>query len=188
MTYCAVPMAVPFPLKVRSVTGLMPLAAATVIPASIRTEFPGRVDRAVAFLYRHPAVTEALFGKGRQIREPGPVLFELFDEERLRRILARMLDEDEFFGPHGIRSVSRYPVQGGQPMLQNDPHWRDLLLFYEYFTGDNGAGIGASHQTGWTGTVAMLPLLARRFTASDVVAGGMGRIVGSATPSRPAVG
>ena len=96
------------PLKVRSVVGLMPLAAATVIPASIRTEFPELVDRAVAFLFRHPAVTEALFGKGRQIQESGPVLFALFDEERLRRILAHMLDEDEFFGPHGIRSVSRY--------------------------------------------------------------------------------
>ena len=50
------------------------------------------------------------------------------------------------------------PVHGGQPMLQNDPHWRDLVLFYEYFHGDNGAGIGASHQTGWTGTVGVLPL------------------------------
>ena len=275
------------PLKVRSVVGLMPLAAATVIPASVRSEFPELVDRAVSFLYRHPAVVDALFGKGRQIRETGPVLFSLFDEDRLRRILARMLDEEEFLGPHGIRSVSRHhkdhpytfsvhgqqysvsylpaesdtgmfggnsnwrgpvwfpinvvllrallnvyayagndfkvecptgsgqlmtlhevaqeigrrltgiftrgadgkrPVHGGQELLQNDPHWRDLLLFYEYFHGDNGAGIGASHQTGWTGTVALLPLLSRRFTASDVVAGGMGRIVGTATRSRQAVG
>ena len=60
------------PLKVRSVVGLMPLAAATIIPASVRTEFPELVDRAVAFLDRHPAVTEALFGKGRQIQEKGP--------------------------------------------------------------------------------------------------------------------
>ena len=51
------------------------------------------------------------------------------------------------------------PVHGGQPMLQNDPHWRDLMLFYEYLHGDNGAGIGASHQTGWTGLVGVLPLL-----------------------------
>ena len=56
------------PLKVRSVVGLMPLAAATVIPASVRTEFPELVERAVAFLDRHPTVTEALYGKGRQIR------------------------------------------------------------------------------------------------------------------------
>jgi hypothetical protein len=53
------------------------------------------------------------------------------------------------------------PVHGAQPLLQNDPHWRDLVLFYEYFHGDNGAGIGASHQTGWTGTVGVLPLLFR---------------------------
>lgn len=41
-------------------------------------------------------------------------------------------------------------------MFQDDPHWRDLILFYEYFHGDNGAGLGASHQTGWTGLVARL--------------------------------
>ena len=50
----------------------------------------------------------------------------------------------------------RRPVHGGVEIFQNDPHWRDLLLFYEYFHGDNGAGIGASHQTGWTGLVANL--------------------------------
>jgi hypothetical protein len=48
----------------------------------------------------------------------------------------------------------RRPVYGGTEKFQTDPHWRDHLLFYEYFHGDNGAGIGASHQTGWTGLVA----------------------------------
>ena len=96
------------PLKVRSVVGLMPLAAATIIPASVRTEFPDLVERATEFLYRHPAVMAALWGGGRQVSETGPVLFALFDEARLRRILARMLDENEFLGPHGIRSVSRW--------------------------------------------------------------------------------
>jgi hypothetical protein len=48
------------------------------------------------------------------------------------------------------------PVHGGARTFQSDPHWRDLILFYEYFHGDNGAGIGASHQTGWTGLVAPL--------------------------------
>jgi hypothetical protein len=48
------------------------------------------------------------------------------------------------------------PVYGAIPKFQSDPHWRDLLLFYEYFHGDNGAGMGASHQTGWTGLVAKL--------------------------------
>jgi hypothetical protein len=50
----------------------------------------------------------------------------------------------------------RRPVAGGAELFQSDPHWKDLLLFYEYFHGDNGAGIGASHQTGWTGLVAKL--------------------------------
>jgi hypothetical protein len=48
------------------------------------------------------------------------------------------------------------PVYGGTEKFQSDPHWRDLILFYEYFHGDNGAGLGASHQTGWTGLVAPL--------------------------------
>ncbi len=48
----------------------------------------------------------------------------------------------------------RRPVYGGSRKFQEDPHWRDYLLFYEYFHGDNGAGLGASHQTGWTGVVA----------------------------------
>src|SRR6478609_4258822 len=50
----------------------------------------------------------------------------------------------------------RRPVYGGTDKFQNDPHWRDYVLFYEYFHGDNGAGLGASHQTGWTGLVASL--------------------------------
>jgi hypothetical protein len=50
----------------------------------------------------------------------------------------------------------RRPVYGGTKKFQDDPHWRDLILFYEYFHGDNGAGLGASHQTGWTGLIAPL--------------------------------
>src|ERR1700744_1446919 len=50
----------------------------------------------------------------------------------------------------------RRPVFGGSKKFQADPHWRDLILFYEYFHGDNGAGIGASHQTGWTGLIARI--------------------------------
>jgi hypothetical protein len=53
-------------------------------------------------------------------------------------------------------SNGRRAVAGGIELFQSDPHWRDLILFYEYFHGDNGAGIGASHQTGWTGLVAKL--------------------------------
>ena len=65
--------------------------------------------------------------------------------------LARRLSRIFLRGPDGRR-----PVYGGTEKFQHDPHWRDLVLFYEYFHGDNGAGIGASHQTGWTGLVAKL--------------------------------
>jgi len=50
----------------------------------------------------------------------------------------------------------RRPFTGGNDLFNKDPHWRDLILFYEYFNGDNGAGLGANHQTGWTGLVAKL--------------------------------
>jgi hypothetical protein len=53
-------------------------------------------------------------------------------------------------------ATGRRPVYGGTSKFQEDPHWRDLILFYEYFHGDNGAGLGASHQTGWTGLIAFL--------------------------------
>ena len=57
-----------------------------------------------------------------------------------------------------LRDASgRRPVYGGTAKFQDDPHWRDLILFYEYFHGDNGAGLGASHQTGWTGLIARPP-------------------------------
>jgi hypothetical protein len=48
------------------------------------------------------------------------------------------------------------PIYGGTRKFQEDPHWRDLLLFYEYFHGDSGAGLGASHKTGWTGIIARI--------------------------------
>ena len=58
--------------------------------------------------------------------------------------------------PQGRGGNGRRPVYGGTAKFQEDPHWRDLILFYEYFHGDNGAGLGASHQTGWTGIIARL--------------------------------
>jgi hypothetical protein len=65
-------------------------------------------------------------------------------------------------------SQGRRPVYGGTAKFQNDPHWRDLILFYEYFHGDNGAGLGASHQTGWTGVIARLLDLFGRVEAKDL--------------------
>jgi hypothetical protein len=266
------------PLKVRSVVGLMPLAAATVLDASTRTRFPGIVKGVLEFMEAHPSVAAAV-GGGRQARGTGPVLFALFDEERLRRILSRMLDESEFLGPHGIRSVSRWhldhpfvftadgqehsvgylpaesdtgmfggnsnwrgpvwvpinimlirallnlyayfgegftvecptgsgqqrtlyqvadeisnrivgaflrsedgtrPIHGAQPLLQSDPHWQDLPLFYEYLHGDNGAGIGASHQTGWTGLVGVLRILFGTLTAEELMKEGRAAFEGAA--------
>ena len=67
-----------------------------------------------------------------------------------------------------LRDASgRRPVYGGTKKFQDDPHWRDLILFYEYFHGDNGAGLGASHQTGWTGRVAPLMEIFGRVDAEN---------------------
>ena len=55
-----------------------------------------------------------------------------------------------------LRKDGRRAVYGDAELFQNDPYWRDLILFYEYFNGDTGAGLGASHQTGWTALVAKL--------------------------------
>jgi hypothetical protein len=65
---------------------------------------------------------------------------------------------------HGRRAV-----YGGSRKFQEDPHWRDLVLFYEYFHGDNGAGLGASHQTGWTGIVARAMHLFASTTAEQML-------------------
>ena len=82
-------------------------------------------------------------GSGREMN-----LLEVASE--LGRRLATTFTEDD--GGHR-------PVFGGMEKFQSDPHWHDLVLFHEYFHGDNGAGIGASHQTGWTGLVANLFML-----------------------------
>ena len=63
---------------------------------------------------------------------------------------------DRLISIFSVDDNGRRPVYGAAEKFQNDPHWRDLILFYEYFHGDSGAGLGASHQTGWTGLVASL--------------------------------
>ena len=252
-------------LKVRSLVGLLPMCAATVFDADVADAFPSFLSRVTEFAARFsdslPMVANL----------PGPNpegrrIAALVDEPRLRRILAIMLDEDEFLGPHGIRAISRRhleqpvvfdwagqeyrvgylpaesdtgmfggnsnwrgpvwfpmnlvilrglaqlhryygdrlkvecptgsgremnlmevaaeigsrltstftedetgrrPVFGWIEKFQTDPHWHDLIPFHEYFHGDNGAGIGASHQTGWTGTVALLFLLVSELKAEQ---------------------
>ena len=64
----------------------------------------------------------------------------------------------------------RRPVNGNEQKLQEDPHWRDCIQFYEYFHGDNGAGLGASHQTGWTGVIARAMHLFATTSAEQVLA------------------
>ena len=243
-------------LKVRSMVGLLPLCATTVVEKWQRD----RVPRAMAAIHerhrRMPELAATMHPTGPGhfgVAERG--LLALVNPERLRRILTRMLDEEEFLSPFGIRALSKFherhpyvfnaggqehrvnylpaesdtgmfggnsnwrgpiwmpvnvilirallnfysyygdnfkiecptgsgklmnlfevareisdrlariflrdgsghrPVYGGTKKFQEDPHWRDHILFYEYFHGDNGAGLGASHQTGWTGLVAKL--------------------------------
>jgi hypothetical protein len=95
-------------------------------------------------------------GSGRMMN-----LFEVAKEisDRLTRIFLR--------DDHGRRAV-----YGGAEKFQTDPHWRDHILFYEYFHGDNGAGLGASHQTGWTGLVAKLIQLFGSLDAQNALEAG----------------
>jgi hypothetical protein len=85
-------------------------------------------------------------------------LFEVA-EELTRRLSATFLRDEQ----------GKRPVYGGSSKFQDDPHWRDLILFYEYFQGDNGAGIGASHQTGWTALIAPLMDIFGRLDAKTVL-------------------
>jgi len=259
-------------LKVRSMVGLLPLCATTVIEPWQREQAP-RVSQVLhERLLRMPELRESIHPTG-----PGHLgygdrgIAAVVKPERLRRILSRMLDENEFLSPYGIRSLSRYhaehpyvfsaggreyrvnylpaesdtgmfggnsnwrgpiwmpvnallirglasfylfygdsfkvecptgsgnymnlfevareianrltriflrdesgrrPVYGGTQKFQMDPYWKDYLLFYEYFHGDNGAGLGASHQTGWTGIVAKFVELFGRLDADQFLAAG----------------
>ena len=101
------------------------------------------------------------------------------DLREVAQLIAERLTRTFLKDEHGRR-----PVYGGIEPFQTDPHWQDLLLFHEYFHGDNGAGIGASHQTGWTGTVALLFLLAGWVPERPTFATG-GRLM--RLPPRPTV-
>jgi hypothetical protein len=103
-------------------------------------------------------------------------LYQVAEElaRRLARIFLRGAD-------------GRRPVYGGVRKFQEDPHWRDLILFYEYFHGDNGAGLGASHQTGWTGIVARtLQLFATLTPEQALELGKAATITPEASPRRAA--
>jgi hypothetical protein len=86
---------------------------------------------------------------------------------------------DRMIGLFTARADGRRRIYGGTEKFQQDPHWRDLLLFNEYFHGDNGAGLGANHQTGWTGLVANLIDEWRTVTCSSLCACAGARVVNS---------
>ena len=106
--------------------------------------------------YGNDVTVECPTGSGRQM-----TLYQVA-EEITRRLSAIFLRD-----PAGRR-----PVFGGTHKFQEDPHWRDCLLFFEYFHGDNGAGLGASHQTGWTGVIARAMHLFGSITAEQFLEGG----------------
>jgi hypothetical protein len=271
-------------LKVRSMVGLLPLCAATSFDGEVLAKYPGLGVRMGQFLASRPEITAFIHDPAKR-GEKDRRLASILDEGKLRRVLAKMLDEREFFSPYGIRSLSRYhddhpyvfqaagrdyrvsylpaesdtgmfggnsnwrgpiwmPVNGliirallqyysyygdgftvecptgsGRQMtlyqvaeelgrrlasifvrdgngrravygstekFQRDPHWRDLLLFYEYFHGDNGAGLGASHQTGWTGIIARIMHLFASTSAEQMLE--MGRRAAVARPSEAHAG
>ncbi|HEY2114222.1 MAG TPA: glucosidase [Candidatus Angelobacter sp.] len=242
------------PLRVRSMVGLIPLYAVQIIEPELLDSMPGFKMRLEWFIENRKDLTEhmaCMETAGHKQRR----LFSITDREQLTRILAVMLDENEFLSPHGIRALSRYhkvhpymldvaginhqvdyepgesttglfggnsnwrgpiwfpvnflliqalrrfheyyhesfrvecptgsgrlmnldevadeisrrlvstfqrdpqgrrPVFGANEKFQTDPHWRDYVPFYEYFHGDTGAGVGASHQTGWTALVTKM--------------------------------
>ena len=76
-----------------------------------------------------------------------------------------------------VDAKGRRPVYGNTEKFQTDPHWKNYILFYEYFHGDNGAGVGASHQTGWTGLVARFMQLFDSVTGEEVIKEGTGALV-----------
>jgi hypothetical protein len=90
--------------------------------------------------YSDDFLVECPTGSGQML-----TLWQIADELSRRLTHTFMADED-----------GRRPVHGGRDVYATDPHWRDLVLFYEYFHGDTGAGLGANHQTGWTALVAKL--------------------------------
>jgi hypothetical protein len=106
--------------------------------------------------YGNDFTVECPTGSGRQMN-----LYQVAEE--IGRRLSNIFLKD----PAGRRAVF-----GGSKQFQEDPHWRDYVLFYEYFHGDNGAGLGASHQTGWTGIVARIMHLFATLTPQTALADG----------------
>jgi hypothetical protein len=117
--------------------------------------------------YGNDFTIECPTGSGRHMN-----LYQVAEEisRRLASIFLRdPLTRSTSSGQEGSGQAGRRPVYGGSKKFQEDPHWRDYLLFYEYFHGDNGAGLGASHQTGWTGVIARAMHLFATTTAEQML-------------------
>jgi hypothetical protein len=129
--------------RIQSFVGLLPLCAATTFDAVLLTKYPEVQDRLKAFIAASPEAIASIH----DLRKPGVAgrrLASILGETKLRRVLANIFLKDK---------LGRRPVCAGSRKFQEDPHWRDLILFYEYLSGDNGSGLGASHHTGRTGIV-----------------------------------
>jgi hypothetical protein len=118
--------------------------------------------------YGDAFTVECPTGSGRRM-----TLYQVAEE--LTRRLAAIFRRD---------GQGRRPVHGGARKFQEDPHWRDLILFYEYFHGDNGAGLGASHQTGWTGIIARAMHLFATMPAAQILEGGKAATFAPVEPAR----
>ena len=121
------------------------------------------------YLYYGDAFTiECPTGSGKQMN-----LYEVA-EEIGRRLFSIFLKDEQ-----GNR-----PVHGTSRKFQDDPYWKDYPLFYEYFHGDTGAGVGASHQTGWSGVIARIAHLFASFTSQEILEQGKGESAGQAAARR----
>jgi hypothetical protein len=117
--------------------------------------------------YGDDFTVECPTGSGRQC-----TLFEVAQELSRRLVSIFLPDAD-----------GRRPVYGGTERFQTDPQWKDQLLFHEYFHGDNGAGLGASHQTGWTGLVARIIQVLGYLRPEDVLSRSMQGVLVYAGPA-----
>src|SRR5205085_1648427 len=165
--------------RLRSLVGLIPLYAIERLEEDWIEPFPEFHSNLKWFLENRQDIVQrcvtTVEREGKRVH-----VLAIVNPEQMRGLLERVWDPSEFRSDYGLRSLSKFheqqpfrfgdrliriftrdgegrrAVHGWYGKFQEDPHWRDLLLFYEYFHGDTGMGLGASHQTGWSGLVASL--------------------------------
>src|SRR6185436_3863437 len=135
-------------LKVRSMVGLLPLMAVTVFEKDVLERVPGFVKSAEAFLTRHPELVCNLHMPS-TVGVAGRRMLSTVNEGKLRRILTRMLDENEFFGPHGIRALSRHHLEHPYVYHHDGHEFR-----VSYLPGDSDSGMFGGNSN-WRGPVWM---------------------------------